>query len=149
PPCQGFSTANRQRVIDDPRNRLYREYVKVVDGLKPRFFVMENVIGMRNIADQIIEDFNNIGYDVDYEILDAKDFSVPQNRRRIIFIGNRMGIANNLLFEEILHPTQGYPKYTLKDAIVDLPELEPSRIRNATEVDSETSGKIINKYENN
>ena len=57
PPCQGFSMANRQRLIDDPRNHLYKSYVEVVDKVKPSFFVMENVKGMLNVADQVVEDF--------------------------------------------------------------------------------------------
>jgi DNA (cytosine-5)-methyltransferase 1 len=152
PPCQGFSNANRQRVIDDPRNRLYREYVKVVQGLKPKFFVMENVTGMKNIADQIIEDFNNIGYDVHFEVLNALDFSVPQNRKRIIFIGNRINVNNKELFKEILNSSKEQPTFTLEDAICDLPKLEPSRKKNSTEIDSDESGKKITglkRHENN
>ena len=57
PPCQGFSMANRQRLIDDPRNKLYKSYVKVVSIVKPKFFVMENVKGMKSVASQVIEDF--------------------------------------------------------------------------------------------
>lgn len=57
PPCQGFSTANRQRLIDDPRNHLYKSYVEVVDEVRPSFFVMENVKGMLSVANQVVEDF--------------------------------------------------------------------------------------------
>ena len=57
PPCQGFSMANRQRLIDDPRNKLYKSYVKAVSIIKPRFFVMENVKGMLSVANQVVEDF--------------------------------------------------------------------------------------------
>lgn len=146
PPCQGFSTANRQRVIDDPRNRLYKEYVRVVEDVKPNFFVMENVIGMKKKANQIIEDFNNVGYDVDYEILNAVDFSVPQNRRRIVFIGNRKGINNRSVFSEIMSESKRYQKFSLEDAIGDLPKLAASTERNATEVDSSISGKKISEY---
>ena len=64
PPCQGFSMANRQRLIDDPRNHLYKSFVEVVKRVQPRFFVMENVKGMLSVADQVIEDFERIGYAV-------------------------------------------------------------------------------------
>ena len=57
PPCQGFSMANRQRLIDDPRNHLYKSYIEVLKLIQPRFFVMENVKGMLSVADQVIEDF--------------------------------------------------------------------------------------------
>jgi len=149
PPCQGFSEANRQRLIDDPRNRLYREYVEVVDRLQPKFFVMENVTGMKNIATQIIEDFNNIGYEVKCEILNSVDFSVPQNRKRIIFIGNRLNINNSLIFEDILSSSKKNKEFNLKDAIEDLPNLQPLRIKNATGTESEESGSLISLYSEN
>lgn len=60
PPCQGFSTANRQRVIDDPRNRLYLEYLKFLQKTKPVFFIMENVKGMLQRKDEILEDFHAV-----------------------------------------------------------------------------------------
>ena len=64
PPCQGFSMANRQRMIDDPRNYLYKEFVKTVFNLQPRAFLMENVKGMMPVAKQIVEDFEKggVGY---------------------------------------------------------------------------------------
>ena len=86
PPCQGFSNANRQRFIDDPRNELYKYFVKFVKELKPSFFVMENVRGMQNIAGQIVEDFRKAGYTSKYKILNAKNFGIPQNRQRIFLL---------------------------------------------------------------
>lgn len=61
PPCQGFSMANRQRLIDDPRNYLYKNYIEVVRRLQPKFFVMENVKGMLGVARQVKEDFEAVG----------------------------------------------------------------------------------------
>lgn len=148
PPCQGFSSANQQRVIDDPRNKLYREYVKVVETVQPQFFVMENVEGMKTIASQIIEDFNQIGYTVHYEVLNAIDFGIPQHRKRIIFIGNRIGINNEELFNEIHFYQQNVNRTTLYDAISDLPPLEPLRIKNATKHESDECGRIITKNHN-
>lgn len=143
PPCQGFSLANQQRIIDDPRNKLYREYVKVVETVQPQFFVMENVEGMRSIASQIVEDFNRIGYEVHYEVLNATEFGVPQNRKRIIFIGNRIGVSNEDIFNEIHINQQNVDRTTLQDAISDLPTLEPLRIKNATNYESDECGRII------
>ena len=62
PPCQGFSMANRQRLIDDPRNHLYKSYIDALKIIQPKFFVMENVKGMLSVASQVKEDFKSIGY---------------------------------------------------------------------------------------
>lgn len=145
PPCQGFSMANRQRLIDDPRNYLYKNYVEVVRRIQPKFFVMENVKGMFSVADQVVEDFQNIGYQVSYEILNAKDFGVPQNRERLIYIGNRVKINNKSLFQEINKLSKTIPYYYLKDALYGLRELKAFRKKNSTEIGSEESGYKIEK----
>ena len=145
PPCQGFSMANRQRLIDDPRNHLYKNYVEVVKRVLPAFFVMENVKGMLSVADQVKEDFRNIGYTVECHILNAKDFGVPQNRERLIYIGNRIGIDNGKIFEEIFELSKSIPDYVLGDAIFALRPLQASRVKNSTEQGSETSGYRIEK----
>ena len=144
PPCQGFSVSGK-RMIDDPRNKLYKSYVKVVSIVKPKFFVMENVKGMKSVSSQVIEDFTKIGYSVSCRILNAKDYGVPQNRERLIFIGNRVGINNDLLFDEIESISATIPNYTLADALYGLRPLKASRKRNSTEIDSETSGRKIEK----
>lgn len=145
PPCQGFSMANRQRLIDDPRNYLYKNYVEVVKRIKPAFFVMENVKGMLSVAEQVKDDFKDIGYDVKYAVLNAKDFGVPQNRERLIYIGNRIGADNDLIFEEIYDLSKRIPMYTLGDAIFALRPLEASRVKNATEQGTEISGYKIER----
>jgi DNA (cytosine-5)-methyltransferase 1 len=100
PPCQGFSQVrNHARLIDDPRNRLYRHYVSVIRHLRPRTFVMENVPGLENLAGgavrrQILEDLTLDGeYRVECRVLDAAAFGVPQNRLRILFIGVRADLG--------------------------------------------------------
>lgn len=145
PPCQGFSMANRQRLIDDPRNHLYKNYVEIVRKVQPKFFVMENVKGMLSVAEQVKEDFRNIGYSVECHILNAKDFGVPQNRERLIYIGNRLGIDNESIFEEIFSLSEKIPNHVLGDALFGLKPLEASRIKMATDSENEKSGFIIDK----
>lgn len=145
PPCQGFSMANRQRLIDDPRNQLYRSYVDVVKKVQPKFFVMENVKGMLSVAKQVKEDFETIGYNVIDRVLNAKDFGVPQNRERLIYIGNKIGIDNEVIFKEICENGKKTPKSVLEDALYGLRPLEASRVKNATEQGSELCGNKIEK----
>lgn len=143
PPCQGFSMANRQRLIDDPRNKLYKNFVQFVEKVKSPFFVMENVKGMLSVKDQVIEDFEAIGYDVVAKVLNAKDFGVPQNRERLIYIGNRVGINNDEIFERIIELSKSIPETHLRDALYGLRELQASRIKNSTDLDTEESGRKI------
>lgn len=145
PPCQGFSMANRQRLIDDPRNHLYKSYVEVVKKVQPPFFVMENVKGMLSVATQVVEDFETIGYQVSFRILNAKDFGVPQNRERLIYIGNKVGIDNDLIFNEIQSLSTSIPDYVLNDALYGLRPLLASREKNSTGVGSESSGYVIER----
>ena len=126
PPCQGFSMANRQRIIDDPRNNLYKAYLNFLSEVRPLFFVMENVRGMRNKIDEIKQDFAQyLGseYQYDYAILNAQDYGVPQNRERFIMIGNRIGIDSKQIFDEIYNLKR--PAFVLKDALEGLPILHP------------------------
>lgn len=145
PPCQGFSMANRQRLIDDPRNYLYKSYVEVVEKVRPKFFVMENVKGMLSVAEQVKEDFLNIGYSVECHVLNARNYGVPQNRERLIYIGNCIGIDNEEIFSEIFALSESIPEHNLGDALFALRELRASRIKNATETGSVESGYKIEK----
>lgn len=93
PPCQGFSTAGK-RDFDDDRNQLFREYVRLLRGLKPKVFVMENVSGMvkgkmKIIFAEIMRELKASGYQVSTRLLNAMYFGVPQSRQRLIFIGVR------------------------------------------------------------
>lgn len=93
PPCQGFSTAGK-RNLDDPRNQLFREYARLLQGLKPRVFVMENVSGMvkgkmKLVFADILRELKVSGYHVSARLMNAMYFNVPQSRQRMIFIGVR------------------------------------------------------------
>jgi DNA (cytosine-5)-methyltransferase 1 len=146
PPCQGFSNVGRvkiaslvrkglwklkngnPRMIDDPRNLLYREFIRLVRDVAPKFFVMENVNGMTSymgghFLNEIKKEFETAGYTVDYKVLDATSFGVPQHRKRIFFVGNRHKIPNRVLVN-----LRNSPKYddpvTVWDSIGDLPKLK-------------------------
>lgn len=148
PPCQGFSMANRRRLINDPRNKLYKSYVKFVSIVRPMFFVMENVKGMRSVASQVVDDFKKIGYSSSFRLLNAKDFGVPQNRERLIYIGNRLEKSNDAIFNKIEESSERFGQYVLSDAISDLRPLVASRNKNSTEVDSDDSGRKIDVKHN-
>lgn len=166
PPCQGFSEANRQRVIDDPRNKLYKYFVNAIEKIAPKFVVMENVKGMLKVANQVVEDYEKLvinkngkklGYKVGYKILNSHDFSVAQSRERLIYIAVRSDvivekkITPDRVFEEIEISCKTNKRYILQDALKNIKSLEASRIKNMNEVDSEITGKKIdvNIYEYN
>lgn len=148
PPCQGFSMANRQRIIDDPRNNLYRQFLIFLKHVRPHFFIMENVKGMMNKIKEIKENFKTAlgnDYQYDFAILKAQDFGVPQNRERFIMIGNRMGIPSEDIFEEI-YKFKRKP-FTLHDAIIGLPHLISKREKGAKNIECAESGYTVCDYE--
>lgn len=92
-PCQGFSISNTNRSVDDKRNFLYLEMLRVIRDKKPRFFVAENVkgilsLGNGKVIEKIVNDFSNLGYNVKYHLVNSKDYGVPQNRERVFIIGS-------------------------------------------------------------
>lgn len=98
-PCQGFSIANIKRSMKDERNFLYKEMLRVIKDKQPKYFVAENVKGLLSmqkgkVIEMIVNDFQEIGYDVDYRLLRASDYGVPQHRERVFIIGNRLGLKN-------------------------------------------------------
>lgn len=130
PPCQGFSlSGNRDK--NDPRNSLFMEFVRFVRYFNPKFFVMENVIGILSmktksgdcITDIIKKEFETSGYSVEIFILNAAEFGVPQNRVRVFFIGLRNDIEYN---KDKIEPKGflfGDNQITISDAIMDLPQI--------------------------
>lgn len=134
PPCQGFSTAGK-RQMDDPRNSLFREYVRLLRGLQPKVFVMENVSGMvkgkmKLVFAEIMRELKASGYVVSARLLNAMYFNVPQSRERMIFVGVRedLGIKPS-------HPKAESKPYPIRAALPQYAAMhfesmgvEPSRI---------------------
>lgn len=144
PPCQGFSMANRQRILDDPRNSLYKQYLIFLRNIRPKFFVMENVKGMMNKIEEIkqnIKEYLGDEYRFDYAILKAQDYGVPQNRERFIMIGNRVGVSPHLIFEEIYKHKR--EPFVLKDALEGLPRLIAKKEKGSKGVECAESGFTI------
>jgi DNA (cytosine-5)-methyltransferase 1 len=121
PPCQGFSNAG-YRMIDDPRNSLYKNFVSIVDRANPKIFIMENVEGIMSINNgktfqEIKETFRSLGYVVEGRKLLAVEFGVPQKRKRVFIIGSKLGDPSSL-FPEPNRDSESY--LTVEDAIGDL-----------------------------
>jgi DNA (cytosine-5)-methyltransferase 1 len=126
PPCQGFSVYNHQRGMHDERSSLYKEYLRIVAGLEPNWIVLENVTGMTSAGggaavQAILNGLRGLGYEVEQQILKAEEYGVPQERRRIVFIGNRIGMP--IEFPTSTHGLGKLPIVTVQDAISDLPPL--------------------------
>lgn len=122
PPCQGFSQKGQRKTIHDERNFLFKYYVAVVELVKPKYFVMENVPNLLTAESgyffkEIEELFNKMGYSLEHGVLNASDYGVPQNRRRAVIIGKLNGAAPKL-------PEPQSKKVTIWDAISDLAYLE-------------------------
>ncbi|HCO74232.1 MAG TPA: DNA (cytosine-5-)-methyltransferase [Clostridium sp.] len=117
-PCQGFSIANVNRNMnDDERNFLYLELLRIITIKRPSFFVLENVKGLENIEggevlDMIIEDLEGAGYTVGYNVLNAYNFGVPQNRERVIIVGVRNDLTDRYIIPQQVAPARK-PKKTL------------------------------------
>lgn len=127
PPCQGFSVYNHQRGLHDERSRLYREYLRIVAGLEPRWVVLENVTGMSSAGGggamrAIAEGLHKLGYHGAWQTLRAEEYGVPQERRRLVFIGTRTNA--HVVFPEPTHGKGLRPLVTVRDAIGDLPLLK-------------------------
>ena len=141
PPCQGFSQKGQRKTIHDERNFLFKYYVRVVELVKPRYFVMENVPNLLTaekgyFRKEIEELFNSMGYQLKMGILNASDYGVPQNRRRAVIIGKRGGAAPGL-------PKPRNITVTIWDAISDLAYLSSGE----GEEEQEYRGKPRSEYQ--
>lgn len=120
PPCQGMSLSG-PRKFDDPRNKLYLSYIRLVEEIQPKAFVIENVPGLvglfkGQIKDSIIEKFTAMGYIIEYKIMCSADYGVPQSRKRVVFVGRKTG--------EFEYPPVNTEIVTCSMALSDLPSLE-------------------------
>ncbi len=146
PPCQGYSVYNHQRGVDDPRAGLFKEYLRIVEGLRPQWLVMENVTGITSIADggivrEIRSGMGGLGYRVQMKVLRAEEYGVPQERRRVIFIGTRT--ENPIYFPAPTHGPGLADYVTVWDAISDLPPL-----RNGEDADGQAYASAAkNEYQ--
>lgn len=128
PPCQGYSHAGK-RLVDDPRNYLFKEFVRIVNDIQPKVFVMENVVGLVTMANgefkrQIEDIFDEIGYTVNCQIVNCADYGVPQERHRTIFLGLSKDLGEEITFPDKTHFRDRNPYYTtVGEAISDLPLL--------------------------
>ena len=158
PPCQSFSSANQRRIIDDPRNELYKYYIEAIKKICPKFVLMENVKGMLSVADQVVEDYKSIRiekmgkvytYDVSFRLFNAMNFGVAQRRERLIYLAIRDDIASTkhitpeILFQEIEKSCEKNPVFNLQSALEYIKPLEAPRIKGMTEVDDDKTGMKI------
>lgn len=123
PPCQSWSEAGALRGIEDERGKLFFEYIRILKDKKPEFFVAENVSGMLSCrhtkaVENILSLFKGAGYNVFMQLLNAKNYNVPQDRRRVFYVGFR----EDLGIENFVFPEPSNKILTLKDAIWDLRE---------------------------
>ncbi|MBD2415885.1 DNA (cytosine-5-)-methyltransferase [Nostoc calcicola FACHB-389] len=152
PPCQPFSTAGKRGSVMDPRGSLFMHFIRIVKEVQPRFFLMENVRGLLSAPlrhrpinqrgkdypplepDEIagaalrvvLAEMEELGYNVVYNLLEAADYGVPQNRERVVFIGSRDGEAATFPLPKYCKYGKTLPKWrTLRDAITGLVDPEP------------------------
>lgn len=144
PPCQSWSEAGSLRGINDSRGKLFYEFIRVLKDKQPRFFIAENVSGMlanihKDAVNNIIRLFNDAGYDIFMKLLNAVDYGVPQDRKRVFYIGFRKDLNIDFKF-----PASVNKKFVLKDAIWDLKDSAlPAKTSNKTN----GSECIVNNHE--
>ncbi len=132
PPCQSWSLAGSMRGIEDSRGKLFYDYIKLIAQKKPLFFLAENVSGILSPKHypefvKIVSAFKRIGYNVTYQLMDAQDYGVPQERKRIVIVGYHEKMGKHFEFPEPVNK-----KLTLKDTISDLPQSIESMPKNKT-----------------
>ena len=141
-PCQGFSVANTKRHVGDERNELYKQLIRVIKGKSPKFFLAENVKGLTSLAKgevfkMILNDFSSIGYQVQYKIMNAADYGVPQNRLRVVIVGVRNDIHWKYKYPEPTHDKDGnhglHKWISVSEGLAGIPNPdEPNNLPNHT-----------------
>lgn len=133
PPCQGFSiAASNRRKMDDSRNVLYRQFLRVVDVVSPKVVLIENVKEIVNYklpdGTKIIEDiktfFGEHNYIFDYHVLNCRNYGIPQDRRRFFFIARRKDVSSNEFDVEKMMERYKQPEISFYDAMLDLPKVK-------------------------
>lgn len=135
PPCQSWSEAGAMKGINDKRGQLFFDFIRILEAKQPKFFLAENVSGMllgrhSSALKNIKEMFRNagIGYELSFEMVNACDYNVPQDRKRVIFVGIRKDLGFKYEFQK-----PNFPKLTLQNAISDLKEnVLPAKTNNKT-----------------
>lgn len=135
PPCQSWSEAGAMKGIEDKRGQLFFDFIRILEAKQPKFFLAENVSGMllgrhSSALENIKEMFRNagIGYELSFEMVNACDYNVPQDRKRVIFVGIRKDLGFTYQFQK-----PNFPKLTLQDAITDLKDnVLPATTNNKT-----------------
>ncbi len=158
PPCQGFSMAGRRirnngEFLNDSRNELFKEFYRIVKDLKPKVFIMENVVALMSmhngkVKNEMFSIFGKLGYDVKVRVLLASDYGVPQLRKRIVFIGNKIGVDSDDLFPQKTHGPETNKSYvSISDSIFDLPFINAGEggFESDYEKDPETEYQIKRK----
>lgn len=130
PPCQSWSLAGSMKGINDPRGKLFYEYLRILEAKKPKFFVAENVPGIKSRShvaeyEKIVTFLNDAGYNATGHDVNASDYGVPQDRKRVIIVGYRLDLG-----KEFSMPPPVRPSKTLRDAIFGWPESIPAREKN-------------------
>lgn len=148
PPCQSYSTLGKRQM--DDRANLFMQYKRVLKILQPKAFVFENVVGILsmdkgNLFKQVQAEFEDLGYNLQYRVLDAVNFGVPQHRERVILVGFKGD--NNFVYPEPTHGEGLKPYVTLKDAIGDLPVLKSGEKK--TNYASEATNEFLEFVRNN
>lgn len=136
-PCQGFSLANMLRTTEDERNKLYRQFYRIIKGKKPKYFIAENVRGILSLDNgkvikKIVEDFSKAGYKVKYQQFNTADYGVPQSRIRVIIAGTRADLSEQLDFK-FPEPTHNKSNWvSISSALNGIPdpELDKSNLKN-------------------
>lgn len=126
-PCQGFSLANRQRNVNDSRNILYKEFLRIVKAKMPKYFIAENVRGILSLGEgavikNIISDFSSLGYNVQYKIINFANYGVPQTRIRVIIVGSKKSLPR---YRQFIFPKETHSKdnwISINEALKDIPE---------------------------
>ena len=138
PPCQSWSEAGAGRGINDKRGQLFFEYIRLLKDKQPVFFLAENVSGIlhpkhKEAFENILKQFEDVGYNISYKLLNANDYGVPQDRLRVIIIGyHKKKVGFSFEFPNTLPD-----KPTLKEAIFDLRLAKPAKEFNKTNGDLE------------